>query len=329
MSSEIPIAFVLGTGRCGSTLVHEVIARHPDVAFVSNVEDRIAIGPASLGRWNHAVYDRVPARFTQKGRLRFAPSEGYRILERQVSPMLVAPSRDLRAADVTPWLDARLRRFFGSRLEAQGAPLFLHKFTGWPRAGFLQRVFPDARFIHIVRDGRAVANSFLQMPWWRGYEGPEAWGWGPLPPDAAKIWEDSDRSFAVLAGLQWKVLIDAAEVARAELPVDRWLEIRYEDFVAAPRERMAEMLDFLGLSWTAAFERGFASHTFSAGRTDAYRRDLGIHDVAMLDAAIADDLRRLAYAGSAVPADPSAPAGSPAPGGSPARRDEAAQGGEG
>jgi hypothetical protein len=314
MSSETPIAFVLGTGRCGSTLVHEVLARHPDVAFVSNVEDRIAIGPASLGRWNHALYGRVPARFTQKGRVRFAPSEGYRILERQVSPMLVAPSRDLRSADVTPWLDTRLRRFFGSRLEAQRAPLFLHKFTGWPRARFLQRVFPEARFIHIVRDGRAVANSFLQMPWWRGYEGPEAWGWGPLPADAAKIWEDSDRSFAVLAGLQWKVLIEAAEAARAELPADRWLEIRYEDFVAAPRERMAEMLDFLGLSWTTAFDRGFASHTFSAGRTDAYRRDLGIHDVAMLDAAIANDLRRLGYA---------APAGPPAP------HDEAVEGGGG
>jgi hypothetical protein len=118
----------------------------------------------------------------------------------------------------------------------------------------------------------------------------------------------------VLAGLQWKVLIDAAEAARAELPADRWLEIRYEDFVAAPRERMAEMLDFIGLSWTAAFERGFASHTFSAGRTDAYRRDLGIHDLAILEAAIADDLRRLGYA---------APAGSPAP------HDEAVEGGGG
>ena len=254
----------------------------------------------------------MPARFTQKGRLRFAPSEGYRVLGRQVSPMLVAPSRDLVAGDVTPWLDARLRRFFASRLHAQRTPMFLHKFTGWPRARFLHRVFPEARFVHVVRDGRGVASSFLQMPWWRGYDGPEAWGWGPLPSEAARRWEDSDRSFAVLAGLQWKILIDAAEAARAELPEDRWLEIRYEDFVAAPRERMAEMLDFLQLRWTGAFERGFGSHTFAAGRTDAFRRDLGIHDVAMLDAALGDDLRRLGYvapAGSAPSTDGAAEGG--------------------
>ena len=34
-------AFVLGSGRCGSTLAHDVLARHPDVGFVSNVDDRL------------------------------------------------------------------------------------------------------------------------------------------------------------------------------------------------------------------------------------------------------------------------------------------------
>ena len=296
MSSEAgSIAFVLGTGRCGSTLVHEVIARHPDVGFVSNVEDRIAVGPAWIGRWNQHVYQRVPARFTRKGRLRVAPSEAYRIIGRQVSPVLVAPFRDLHASDVTPWLDTRLRRFFESRARAQGRSVFLHKFTGWPRAGLLHRVFPEARFVHVVRDGRAVANSFLQMPWWRGYEGPERWGWGPLSADASRAWEESGRSIAVLAGLQWKLLIDAFEAARAEIPADRWLELRYEDFVASPRDRTAEILSFLGLSWTPDFERGFASHTFAAGRNDAYRHDLGIHDVAMLDQVLSTDLRRLGY----------------------------------
>ena len=295
MSSELPVAFVLGTGRCGSTLVHEVIARHPDIGFVSNVEDRIPIAPAWLGRWNPGIYRRVPARFTQKGRVRFAPSEAYRIIGRQVSPLLVAPVRDLVAGDVTPWLDMRLRRFFETRARVQDRPLFLHKFTGWPRAALLHRVVPEARFIHVVRDGRAVANSWLQMPWWKGYEGPERWNWGPLPDDEQRVWEESDRSFAVLAGLQWKVLIDAFEEARAGVPADRWLEVRYEDFVAAPRERMDDMLGFLGLTWDEAFERGFSSHAFSAGRTDAFRHDLGIHDLSMLEEAIAPDLRRLGY----------------------------------
>jgi hypothetical protein len=295
MPSNADFAFVLGTGRCGSTLVHEILARHPDVGFVSNLEDRFGSVPM-LGRFNNPLYRRVPDRFTRKGRLRFAPSEAYRALEREVSPAISAPVRDLLAEDVTPWLERRFRTFFESRASRQGRPVFLHKFTGWPRSGFVRRIFPEARFVHVVRDGRAVANSFLQMPWWRGYGGPEAWTWGPLSEAYAAEWEASGRSFAVLAGLEWMQLIDAFESAKEQVPTHQWLEVRYEDFVAAPRVHMAAMLEHLGLEWTAAFEEGFGRYRFDAGRTESYRRDLGIHEVAMLDASLAPALARYGYA---------------------------------
>jgi hypothetical protein len=287
-------AFVLGTGRCGSTLVQEVIARHPDVGFISNVDDRLPL-PRTLSRWNSQIYRQVPERFTRKGRLRFAPSEGYRLLDREVSPALSAPSRDLLAEDVTPWLDKRLRRSFEGRAQLQGKPLFLHKFTGWPRAGFYGRVFPEARFVNVIRDGRAVANSFLQMPWWRGYAGPTGWGWGPLPEPYEREWEEAGRSFAVLAGLQWKILMDAFEATKVQIPAERWLEIRYEDFVAEPRRVTGDALTFLGLDWTPEFEVGFRRHTFSKERTDAFRNDLGIHEVALLERFLAVPLERYGY----------------------------------
>ncbi|MGZ6544642.1 MAG: sulfotransferase family protein [Actinomycetota bacterium] len=290
----VEYAFVLGTGRCGSTLVHEVIARHPGVGFVSNLEDRLPL-PTGLGRWNNDLYRRVPDRLTRKGRLRFAPSEGYRVLDRQVSPALSTPFRDLVAEDVTPWLETRTRRFFEERARVQGRPVFLHKFTGWPRAGFLRRILPDARFVHVIRDGRAVANSFIQMPWWRGYRGPEEWGWGPLSDEDQRAWEGSGRSFALLAGLEWRILMEAFEVARAAVPGGQWLDIRYEDFIAEPRERTEQILDFLGLPWTPAFEEGFRRYRFDPARQEAYRSDLGIHDVALLDAALRPELERHAY----------------------------------
>lgn len=298
MASSADLAFVLGTGRCGSTLVHEILARHPDVGFVSNLEDRLPFLPVP-GRLNNDIYRRVPNALTAKGHVRFAPSEGYRILDREVSPVVSAPVRDLLAEDVTPWLEQRFRAFFTSRARAQGRPVFLHKFTGWPRSGFVRRIFPETRFIHVVRDGRAVANSFLQMPWWQGYRGPDEWSWGPLPPAMAKEWEDSGRSFAVLAGLEWKLLMQAFEAARDLVPEPQWLEVRYEDFVAEPREHMRAMLDHLGLSWTPAFERGFARYTLDAGRREAYRRDLGIHDLAMLDVSLAPALARHGYVNAA------------------------------
>jgi hypothetical protein len=286
--------FVLGTGRCGSTLVHEVLARHPDVGFISNVEDNLP-GLRLLGRWNNTVYRKVPARFTQKGRLRYAPSEAYRLLERQVSPMLTMPFRDLNKDDVTPWIKRRVRDFFEKRAIAQARRIFSHKFTGWPRAGFLHDIFPSARFIHVVRDGRAVANSWLQMPWWLGYQGPQRWHWGPLPPEYEDEWNASGHSSVLLAGLGWKILLDAFDAAAAALPAASWLTVRYEDVVAEPRGRFAEMLDFAGLTWNSTFEAGFAKHTFTASRSEAFRRDLTPAQVATLEKSLAGHLARWGY----------------------------------
>ena len=212
--------FVLGTGRCGSTLVEEVLCRHASVGFVSNLEDRFNL-PVTAGRWNGSLYRRLPAAVTQKSRVRYAPSEAYRALSRNVSPLLASPLRDLVAGDVTPWLGTRFQEFFTERARAQHTDTFLHKFTGWPRAGFIRGVFPSARFIHVVRDGRAVANSWLQMPWWLGFEGPDHWQWGPLPEALAAEWDASGRSFVVLAGLLWKMLIEAFDSARARDPCCR------------------------------------------------------------------------------------------------------------
>ena len=103
------------------------------------------------------------------------------------------------------------------------------------------------------------------------------------------------QHFAVLAGLQWKILIDAFDAAKAQLPDERWLDVRYEDFVAEPGTVMGKILEFLDLDWTPEFESAFRRQTFSAGRTDAYRSDLGIHEVAMLDACLAAPLERCGY----------------------------------
>jgi hypothetical protein len=290
---EQRFGFVLGTGRCGSTLVHEVLARHPDVGFVTNVDDRLSGAPA--GRWQAGLYRRLPAAATQKGRLRLAPSEAYRALDREVSPLISEPVRDLDASDATPWLADRFRRFFEERAAALGAPLFLHKFTGWPRARFIDTVLPGTRFVHVVRDGRAVAASWLQSDWWRGHLGPTGWHFGPLPPEYEKEWEASGRSFVLLAGVAWKLLLDTFDQAQQALPAEQWLELRYEDLLADPRTGTAHVLDFLGLPWTDAFESGFGAFSFDRTRADAWRQALGAEGAAELDASLADHLARRGY----------------------------------
>ncbi|MGH8907638.1 MAG: sulfotransferase family protein [Egibacteraceae bacterium] len=286
--------FLIGGGRCGSTLVHEVLARHPDIGFISNLEDRFPQARI-LGRWNKVVYQRIPPWLTDKGRLRYAPSEGWRVLERQVSPMLSTPVRDLRADDAMPWLSQRFREFFERRAAAQGTPVFVHKFTGWPRTGFVERILPGAKFVRIVRDGRAVANSVLKTPWWRGYEGPTRSLLGPLPQPYETEWEASNRSFALLAGLEWKLLMDAFEAAEQAARPGSWLTVRYEDVVADPRRWFGEMLTFLGLEWTRAFERGFTRHHFNAARAEAFRADLDPASLRLLEESLAAHLARYGY----------------------------------
>jgi hypothetical protein len=293
-SSPPPYVFVIGTGRCGSTVTEEILCRHPDVGFISNLDDRLRL-PSGATRWSGRLYRELPTAVAVTPFGKLAPSEAYRTLDREVSPILSSPFRDLVAGDASPWLADRLRAFFAERAAAQHAAPFLHKFTGWSRAAFLHEVFPTARFIHVIRDGRAVANSWLQMPWWLGFSGPERWQWGPLPPDLAAQWHDADRSFTVLAGLLWRLLVDACDAARAVVPDDQWLEVRYEDVTARPRDAFERMLGFCGLEWCEEFEQGLGRHRLSAARVDAYRRDLDPGELARMTRAIAPTLEAHGY----------------------------------
>jgi hypothetical protein len=296
MESEMPtFVFMISNGRSGSTLVHELLARHPGVGFVSNLEDRIPTLPPSAGRYNNTLYRRVPAPLTRKGRLRYAPSEAYRALSRQVSPMIASSSRDLLASDAMPWVTRRFRSFFTDRALVQDKPVFLHKFTGWPRSGFIRTVFPDARFIHIVRDPRAFVASVVQTSWWRGYVGPEQLHVGPLPVAYAAEWEASGRSFPLLAGLSWKVVMDAYVAARDLVPSGHWLDVRFEDVLADPPSRFKEMLEFMGLEEDDQFAAALARTTFATDRRDAFRRDLDAATIATLETSLTDHLQRWGY----------------------------------
>ncbi len=292
--TTLPPAFILGTGRCGSSLVHEIIARHPEVGFVTNLDDLgIRRGNAQqLTLWRH-----LPAALSEKGRPRLAPSEGYRVLAREVGHLLVDPAADPTAADLTPWLATRLHDFVAARMgHLEAAAVFVHKFTGWPRARLLDAAFPGSRFVHIVRDGRAVANSWLQMDWWRGHLGPAGWHFGPLPAPLAALWEEHGRTQPVLAGLGWRLLVDTYEECADVVGRERWLTVRYEDLLADPRPELTRILEHIGLSWNDAFESGLGRYSLSPGRVEAYRSDLAPEQLRAVEAVLADQLARYGYA---------------------------------
>ncbi len=299
------LVFIVGTGRCGSTMVQEMLARHSDVGFISNVDSKFA-SLDLLGRQNNSVYQRTPLRYTQRDRRRiagigepseshFGPSEAYRLLEKHVSPVVSAPFRDLTSEDVTPWLDKRFRAVFERRIEAQGKPVFMHKFTGWPRVGFIHKVFPEARFVHVIRDGRAVANSLVQRPWWKGYLGTPVWEFGTLPKDYARIWHESGQDFVVLAALEWALLMDAFATAKKSVPSSQWMDVHYERFVENPRSHVESLFSFTGLEWTDDFESRFRRFTFTGGKRDRHHKDLTSKQIKALDEALGPHLHGLGY----------------------------------
>ena len=300
------LVFAVGTGHSGSTVVAETLARHREVGFVSNVDDRLGRLDL-LGRWNNTLYRRSAPRdlrllppgncrsLLERGRIRVAPSQGWNVLERQVAQLVSAPCRDLVAEDCTPWVRDRLQSFFERRMAAQGRPAFVHRVTGWPRVGFLRAAFPEARFVHVVRDGRAVVNSWIQAGWFPAHRGPEGWTLGPLPEAYEHLWEESGRSFVTLSGLAWRILIEACEAARTTVPAEHWLEVRYEELLERPRHHVERMLDFAGLRWDRDFEAQFARVRWETGRREPFRADLGPDGVATLERAIGVTLRAYGY----------------------------------
>lgn len=87
------------------------------------------------------------------------------------------------------------------------------------------RIWPEARFVHIVRDGRDVAASHLHTV-------PD-WGYSSIHQTA----------------YQWRNLI---EQARLRAPAERYLEINYEELVSNPEPVCKNMCNFLEIPYDEA-----------------------------------------------------------------------------
>lgn len=94
----------------------------------------------------------------------------------------------------------------------------------------LDQLFPDAKFIHIIRDGRGVFVS--------------AWHHNVRSKDAnlARLGFDD---FLQITAKEWSDRVRRAREAGKRLG-GRYFELRYEDLVAEPALWMKRVLDFLG-----------------------------------------------------------------------------------
>lgn len=208
-----PPVVVLGVSRSGTTLLKEMLDRHSELAipsesyFIPQLWDRHGSGPdreeilADLGRI---------ARVREWG---VAPEEVGRRLG-------AAPSfAEVIGAVYRTYADARGKARFGDKTPAYMQHL-----------GLLERVFPGAQYVHILRDGRDAALSFVAMRRRPRFNWARPRGLGDF-------------------ACQWDLEVRAARRFGATVGGDRYLELRYEDLVADPERGLRDVCSFLGLAF--------------------------------------------------------------------------------
>ena len=100
-----------------------------------------------------------------------------------------------------------------------GAPVFLSKRTANNRRlRLLATIFPNARYVHLVRDGREVAQSLSTVEWWNGHT---VWWDGRT---ALEMERAGEPRLAICAR-NWVRELEAVRAQLAQISPDRVLEL--------------------------------------------------------------------------------------------------------
>ncbi len=250
MHIEKPI-IIIGTGRSGSTIFHTVFTKHPEVAWLAGkIGNKYPNKPQRNRLFLQLIdYPIIGSLLESKVR----SGENYPFWEYYCKGFS-QPYRNLLPDDVT-FKNKKKLQWAMSQILTQKRNRLLLKITGWPRIGFLKEVFEDACFIHVLRDGRAVANSIINVGFWRGWQGPSNWRWGNLTQLHAEEWAKYDHSFVVLAAIQWKILMDAVEETKQHIDPENFLDVKYEDLCTDPIAIFKNAFQFCELPFPADFEK--------------------------------------------------------------------------
>jgi len=217
--------FIVGAPCSGTNIFYRTFAKHPDLAWISNITKKV---PSS--HW----LTRIIMLFRDDHR----PTEANNVWQKFAG----AEDESLGQKDVTVAARKYLHSVLQNNLRIFNKPRFVNKCPGNSvRIEFLKEVFPDAIFIHILRDGRAAAYSIIRSR--LGHSGAY---WSVKPPG----WQELLKLPLVDAcALQWKMTVEAILQSAKKLPSEQFMEIRYEEFVDRPAEVFKQIGERCGLVW--------------------------------------------------------------------------------
>jgi Sulfotransferase family len=214
------LGFIVGTGRCGTTILAQVLNSHSKICVPHELQIIVSIGNG----------DRLYDKFV-KGEMGNYTAEDFIRLIDACCPYYferyfdyIGHFRSLRY----PQTDLRklLTELFDHICFEYRKEIFLEQ-TPWygQRLEILKELFPEMKVIHVIRDGRDVAMSFARTPWWT---------------------KDIRSNL-----LQWEREVN---VIHDFVSRDRknYLEIRYEDLVLNPAIVLQEIVGLLDLQYEQA-----------------------------------------------------------------------------
>ena len=283
-----PARFVVGTGRCGSTLLSRMLAMNERVLNVfelfSGIDqffrfERRPVPGRELAdqlRLDHPMLTMVMKRGGEvpevvypfddpKARHRLGDpvpwalaiaiprisDEPDRLFDRLLSRVEAAPVQTL---------DRHYRAIFDWLVETTGKACWIERSgTSIDYLSDLVEFFPDARFVHIHRDGLEAALSMREYPVLRvavavmnGLAGEIEYSHEGLERLEREDGPAIDRLLAArppieLYGRYWSDQIRNGERARKSLPKEAFLDVRFEDVVTRPQEVLTRIAGFLEL----------------------------------------------------------------------------------
>lgn len=272
-----PYLFVVGCPRSGTTLLQRMLDAHPLLA-VSNDPHFIPFAPGVRAGLNPPVTPELVDWLL-----------GYRTfarlgLDEQTLREAAAGARTYRE------LVAALYDEFGRQ---RGKPLAGEKTPRYVRyLPLLQSLFPNARVVQLIRDGRDVALSTLE--WARPDRGPGRF----------RLWQENPLA---VCALSWHWHVTSGRRDGRKLG-DLYSEVRYEDVVAEPEPTLAALSAQLELPFAGEmlnFHRGRTRHESGLSAKAAWlpatpglrdwRSQLSPADLELFDALAGDLLSLLGY----------------------------------
>ncbi len=271
--------FVVGTGRCGSTLMSKMLDQHAATLGLNEVFTGLDWGrrfvagevPGAevadiLDTPNHVIdlvvgrgYDAEEVTYRFRNEDRYHRGDPIPWILTSTLPYL-SDDPDALWDETRAWLRQQGRAPIGDHYRALFDRLTARAGkTEWiERSGSsvqyiadLARVFPEARFVHLHRSGAEVALSMRNHPFYRLavqlFYGVMPDGVDPANEAAVvDAWLTGDPPVA-LYGQYWSdQLADGAETLRA-LPPDRLFTVSFEEMCESPIETMTEVAEFFGL----------------------------------------------------------------------------------